>query len=261
MGALPLAALLALAPGASQHVTATLLAETDSVQPGRPLVVGLRLSMAPEWHTYWKNPGDAGLATRVEWRLPEGFSAAPLQWPRPERMPADPLMSYGYQGEVLLLTEIKTPAQLAAREIPLSARVSWLECREACFPGKATLELTLPVSTNPRPSPQQAEFRRSRERMPRAATGLKLDAALRGSSLFLTVGATPPPKQAYFFADTAGTVEHGAPQKAQPEGGLLRLTLERAPNAPPPSLLTGVLELDDRAYEIHLPLRAGAASK
>src|SRR5258706_12459774 len=56
----------------TEHVDAQLLAERTAAQPAKPITVGLQLRMAPEWHTYWKNPGDSGVPTRIQWILPEG---------------------------------------------------------------------------------------------------------------------------------------------------------------------------------------------
>jgi DsbC/DsbD-like thiol-disulfide interchange protein len=152
-------ALLALAapavagPPASKHVQASLLAEVESLQPGHPFSVGIRLQMAEGWHTYWRNPADSGLPTRMTWRLPEGFQAGPLQWPVPRRLAAPPLMSYGYEGEVLLPVVITPPQTLSpGSEVRLAGRVDWLECQEACIPGRAELELVLPVRAEAPPS-------------------------------------------------------------------------------------------------------------
>ncbi|HET6899806.1 MAG TPA: thiol:disulfide interchange protein, partial [Vicinamibacteria bacterium] len=64
-----LAPLATAAPPASKHVQPELVADVESIAPGRPFQAGLRLRMDPEWHTYWKNPGDSGLATRLTWKL------------------------------------------------------------------------------------------------------------------------------------------------------------------------------------------------
>ena len=72
--------------------------------PGKPTLVGLKLRMAQEWHTYWKNPGDSGLPTKIQWTLPEGWKAGEIQWPYPQPLPVGPLMNYGYDDEVVLLS-------------------------------------------------------------------------------------------------------------------------------------------------------------
>ena len=65
----------------TEHVEAQLVSDVKSAQPGKPLLVGLKLRMADQWHTYWKNPGDSGLPTRIHWQLPPGWKAGEIRWP------------------------------------------------------------------------------------------------------------------------------------------------------------------------------------
>ena len=133
-------------------VAASLVADTSVIVPGQPFQVGLRLRMAPGWHTYWQNPGDAGLSTTINWELPEGFTAGTIQWPVPLRIiePGD-IHAFGYKGETLLLVTITPPAQIDAREITLRARASWLVCEQICIPGSADVALTLDVGSEKQP--------------------------------------------------------------------------------------------------------------
>ncbi len=75
----------------TEHVEAQLLPERTHAQPGKPMTVGLRLQMIPHWHTYWKNPGDSGLPTRIKWTLPAGWTAGDIQWPHPKNLPVGAL--------------------------------------------------------------------------------------------------------------------------------------------------------------------------
>ncbi|MCE0522198.1 MAG: thioredoxin family protein [Methylacidiphilales bacterium] len=127
------------------HVTAELIPEKTLVEAGGPFDVILHLHMDPGWHTYWINPGDAGLATTIKWTLPSGFTAGPIQWPTPEKHPMGPLMTYGYEGDVYLLTTITPPDSPGSNvtKIDLKARASWLVCKEECIPGKGDLSLSL----------------------------------------------------------------------------------------------------------------------
>ena len=106
----------------TEHVEAELVADKSGAQPGKPALVGLKLRMEPHWHTYWKNPGDSGLPTRIQWVLPEGWKAGAIQWPYPNPLPVGPLMNYGYEDEVVLLTELTPPASATAGSFPLKAR-------------------------------------------------------------------------------------------------------------------------------------------
>src|SRR5687767_4797431 len=76
------------------NVTAELVGETETIRPGSPFTVGVSLRPAPDWHTYWQNPGDSGLATTVEWKLPAGMTAGELEWPHPVRLGKSPLVTF-----------------------------------------------------------------------------------------------------------------------------------------------------------------------
>lgn len=127
-------------------VTPSLVADTTAVVPGRPFKVGLLLQTVPKWHTYWEYSGDAGFPTEIKWALPPGFEAGPIEWPLPERLlePGD-IEVYAYGEKVLLLTTVTVPADVKETSVTLKADVAWLVCEEICIPGKAQLELTLPV--------------------------------------------------------------------------------------------------------------------
>src|SRR5437868_13004960 len=67
-------------------VQAKLLADVSAVVPGKPFTAGLLLHMVPNWHTYWKFPGDAGIATEIQWKLPDGWKVGEIRWPIPLKL-------------------------------------------------------------------------------------------------------------------------------------------------------------------------------
>ncbi len=142
------------AQSAQHPVSAELVSSVTAIVPSRAFDVGLRLEMEPGWHTYWEYSGDAGLATDIIWSLPEGFSAGPIQWP-PPRLTVEPgdIWAYGYKGEVLLVVKIVPPKDLKpGTDVTLSAKASWLVCKELCVPGSADVRLVLPVAETSAPS-------------------------------------------------------------------------------------------------------------
>jgi len=142
------AAIVHAAPVRTAHVEAELVSERAALVPGEPLTVALRLAMDRGWHTYWQNPGDSGLPTTLAWKLPAPLRAGPIQWPAPQALPVGPLLNYGYEGEVLLLTDIANTGEIgAAQTITLAARADWLVCKEVCIPEGADLTLVLPVAS------------------------------------------------------------------------------------------------------------------
>ena len=155
-------------PVTQPHVVAELIPETTAIEPGKPFDIALHLHMDPGWHTYWINPGDAGLATTIDWTLPPGFTAGPIQWPTPEKHTMGPLIIYGYGGDAYLLTTITPPKADLPQHFDVKAKAGWLVCQEECIPGKA--DLTLPLDSglmNLRlPINNTDFFAQARERMP-----------------------------------------------------------------------------------------------
>lgn len=144
----------AAAQASAAHVQAELLANVSAIQPGKPFLLGVRLSIDPGWHVYWKNPGDAGLPTRVKFTLPDGFTAGPLQFPTPRRF-AQPgnIVAFGYENSVMLLTKITPPQNLPPDfHGQFQADVNWLVCSTVCIPGKATVSLNLATSAASSPA-------------------------------------------------------------------------------------------------------------
>lgn len=129
------------------HTHATLLCDQQTITLNQTFEVGILLKMDKGWHTYYKDPGDSGLATRVQWTLPKGFVAGPIQWPKPKVIRVGGLISQGYEDEVLLITSIQAPATgyHSGQALRIEAEVEWLECRESCVPGSARLALPIKI--------------------------------------------------------------------------------------------------------------------
>lgn len=100
--------------------------------------VGILYKLKPHWHIYWKNSGDSGLPTKIEFTLPEGFEAGDLNWPLPKAFIREgDILDYGYENEVLLWSDIKIPPDFNKKSIPVSLKTKWISCEEICIPGKA----------------------------------------------------------------------------------------------------------------------------
>ena len=135
-------------PAHDQHVEAQLIAENLALTPGQNWVA-LRIKPDAGWHTYWRNPGDTGIPTQLNWNLPEGVSAGAIQWPYPQLHKLGDLAYFGYGDETLHLVQITVPAQLSgSKSLTLGAEAKWLVCADVCIPGKQQVSLTLPVSAS-----------------------------------------------------------------------------------------------------------------
>jgi thiol:disulfide interchange protein len=162
--------LWALAPlHAATATRISLLLEASLARPGDIVMAAVRLQMAPGWHSYWRNPGESGSATTLDWHLPEGITAGPIQWPVPKKDLTEDLTTYVYEGEVWLLVPLTVSSKLAAGPKLLKADVAWQECQRLCVLGKGEIEAVLEVGTETKPSAASPAFEAARARLPQPA--------------------------------------------------------------------------------------------
>jgi thiol:disulfide interchange protein DsbD len=201
--------LLGMAPVASgeaqvyegvELVHANLVADRTAVVPGQTISFGVLLDLAPGWHVYWRNPGDAGLATKLQWEWPEGWEASPVNWPVPRRIiePGD-LQVFAYKKQVLLWQQVRVPEDFTGSEATVRVRATWLVCEAICIPGAASLELTLPVETSAQPQ-NEALFAEYAAQLPQTGTPpFALDWRAQANGWQLTLSGEFP--GADFFPD------------------------------------------------------------
>ena len=251
------------APVRSPRATATLLADIAAVAPGEAFRLGLRLRLAPGWHSYWRNAGDAGAAPEVALDLPAGVTAGPIAWPAPERIPYGPLVSFGYQGEVLLPIPIDVAADFAGDSLTLHAEATWLVCAEVCIPEEGRFALTLPVAPSALASPIAAPlFEANAARLPRPAPWtIRAGASAGRASLALSGAGIGPAtvKEAFFFPAEPGVIDNTAPQPMLVRDGSLTLGLSLAPDAAPAALAGTLVLLDGGGQRAGFDLSAGIA--
>jgi len=181
----------------ADHLTAELRASVLSIEPGGTFDLALRFDHDEHWHSYWHNPGDTGLATKLKLTLPEGFSAGELEFPAPERINVGDLVNFGYEGRIQLLTSVRAPANLQPGEqIEIKAAASWLVCREECIPGRAQWTLSLVSAAAAEPSASASEIAAARALLPlqeRVAASF----ANVGSGFQLTLATAPSIPQVF----------------------------------------------------------------
>ena len=155
---------------AAHHTQAKLILDLDTARPDDTVMAGVDLKMEPGWHTYWKNPGEAGSATKIEWQLPPGISAGEIQWPLPEKIPPAEVTTYGYENEVVLLVPLKLASNLSVGPLNLAAKVSWLECKESCIPADQNVEALINIGSESKIAADFSTLDSWKNKVPRALT-------------------------------------------------------------------------------------------
>ena len=216
-------------PGAAKTVvsspqaTAEILAYTpDGVGVGKKLMVGLQITHAPEWHTYWKNSGDSGQPTEMQWTLPAGVGVGEVQWPIPKKIPIGRLANYGYEGTVLLavpleVSELYKPDVLA-QDLEVKLKAVWLVCRKECIPEEGDFAIKIPVKGSTALSRTAFEAAAAAQPRPIAnivsgAAGASGSVTIDGANLQVAVQSLPVNlrgKTLEFFPETADVIHTAA---------------------------------------------------
>lgn len=244
---IPLSSQAQLFGGGPAHVKTELISEVSELQPGQTAWMSVRLNMDDHWHIYWRNVGDTGLETAIEWNLPSGLTAGPIHWSYPERIVEDPLVIYGYHGQIDLLVPIKVSEALESGQIvKLEATVSWLVCAEVCIPGDSTLTLELPISAESQINEQTVElFADARSRLPLQQSDWQFSASQKDGYLLIQAKAPDWFKDSLgeieFYPYQTGFVKYAAEQKSEQQGALYTLQIPLTENAAIPDTVRGIL--------------------
>jgi thiol:disulfide interchange protein DsbD len=239
------------APVTSPRATVTVISGVEAVAPGQPFRIALRQRLAPGWHTYWSNPGDAGAAPELALTLPEGAEATPLAFPTPERIPYGPLVNFGYEGEVFFPVTITPPATLQPGEIfSVEAKAWWLVCEKICIPEEGLFSLSLPVAATPVPAAATAVLlRRAEAALPRPSP-FPVSVGFQGAQGAIALRAegieAAAIREAFFFPAEWGLLDNAAPQRLVVANGTLTLALARG-QGPVPGTVEGIVALTDSA--------------
>ena len=238
------------------YVRAELLAHApQGVAPGQPLWLGLQITHQPEWHTYWKNPGDSGLPTELVWTLPAGLDAGEIAWPLPRKIPIGTLANYGYEGTVLLPVPVTVASTFApgplAKDATIKLRASWLVCRKQCIPEEGEFTLQLPIQSTTALS--GAAFDAAAKAQPKpvlaGTNGIVPDSqaqvASDGNTLNVSVQGLPAAlrgKTLDLFPETAEIIDNAAPWPQAWNGSVWTATVPLSPQrSASPSLMPVVL--------------------
>lgn len=217
-----------------------LVSNVSAVQPGQTFYLGLWIQHDPGYHTYWSNPGIAGVATQLKPELPPGFTAGPLVYPPPDKVKMSILNVHGYERDVMVALPVTAPQELAGASATFPVRATWMCCRTTCNPGFANLSLTLPLATpadgSAPASAGSTEWKPLFDALlasqPPAATGwtftARKNSGITPETIALT--ATPPagvpaPEKPQFFSSDNLVCSHPDQHWKSGPGGTLTATL------------------------------------
>ncbi len=228
----------------AHHVSARIEAETRSPQAGGKATLAFVMTPQKGWHDYWINPGDAGGPLTVEWSLPTGVTAGPLQFPVPTPLNIGGFMNHIYETPHAILSDLTVSSSVpAGTKLPVKAKAMWFACSESlCVPEEAQFAVNLVAGGSATGS--EARFDTWRAALPSP-----LDRSGRyqvsGKSIALAIpfprGATTGP--VYFFPETKNVFRYAAAQKARRNGDWL--IVESEVESPPTGAIEGLLRIGE----------------
>jgi thiol:disulfide interchange protein len=262
--------LLVALPLQAATTKARLILPSDAIAPGQTILAGVHLKMAPGWHTYWRNAGDAGAPTEIEWSLPAGVTAGEIQWPIPEKTPFGELLTYGYHDNVVLLVPLTVASTAAPGVADLKAEVSWLECEVQCVKGDAEVAAKLTIGPGGKPTADAALIDSWKGKLPKPASDIPSTAQWvdgpAAEKRGVTIEWTPRNASATFdfYPYSAKTFAvAAATEVVSKDGGKVRLkkAVEKFEGDWPPHLDGLLVEKAGtksvEAYEVRIPIGTG----
>ncbi len=258
-------------PVQAANTQVRLLLAAETVRPGDTVLAGIHLHMNQGWHSYWKNSGQSGLPTTIEWKLPPGITAGSTQWPVPKKLFEPEQTTYTYENDSVLLVPLEISKDLAPGPLSLKARVDWLECNTQCINQHTSVEANLTVGSETKPSKERAFLETWREKIPKPATALLPTAWWeKGSAeqrpLIIEWKPAGSVSEADFFPATAEhfEVQHTTERLAAPAGKIRLRTLVKKSSGDWPKAVSGVLiekaGSEQRGYDAELVVAESSPS-
>ncbi len=245
----------------TDQVRAELLAfAPDGVGPGKQVWVGLQIAHQPEWHTYWKNSGDSGLPTVLEFKLPAGIDPGEIAWPTPKKIPIGTLANYGYEGTVLLPVPLTVAQTFNGTQLDIKLKAAWLVCKKECIPQEGDFALSIPAksSTAINAAAFQAAFDASPKPIKTNASQSSL-IEVAGNNIKISLRDLPAAltgKTLAFFPETGNVIEPAAKWTQAWQGNVwtaqVPLSGQRTES---PTVMPIVVALDKTAYRIEAPVK------
>ncbi len=244
----------------TEQVRAELLAwAPEGIEAGKPVWLGLQLAHQPEWHTYWKNSGDSGLPTVLEWQLPTGVTAGEIAWPTPKKIPLGTLANYGYEGTVLLPVPLTVAPGFNAQQLDIKLKAVWLVCRKECIPQEGEFSLSLPARGSTAASTALFQAALDAAPKPLAAGASQVDVQADSQLLKVSLSGLPAALQGKtlaLFPETSGVIEPAAAWQQAWQGAVWTAQLPLFKyRATTPARLPLVVTTNDAAYRIDAPVK------
>ena len=218
----------------SGHAEISLIKFKQSELTNNKNLIGIRMDMQKNWHTYWKNPGDSGGPIKVIWKTTENISIGDIKWPTPQLIPYEPLMTYGYKDFVIFPFEYSKNSD---KNSNIELNIDFLICDDVCIPEKAKIQTTL---NEIQEDPNLVEWN---NKVP--SIELPVLSKVKKGFLELRFSFNNPIESAIFFIENKDTVDHPAEQILIKEENNWLLKIPLLENTSPIETFSGSLSINE----------------
>lgn len=242
---------------------AKLVVDSYSPQNDSVISIGVLINLKDDWHIYWKNPGDSGLPTDIEFSLPNGITASEIKSPTPKIFSSEEIINYGYSHQILLISSLNIPKDYPQKDIFISAKLTSLICKDLCKAFDTTLTVTLDLSNKYFAKEDVSDlFKRTKKSLPQIKHNLKVTVNSKSDSVYIRLDKPDSLKlnlkSFEFYPYHAGVFKNKLNQVTISKRNFLELVLEPDPfRIDNPTVLNGIIILNENrteAFEINIPI-------
>ncbi len=219
-----------------KKTTASITPESSLVEPGDYFRVAFTLDLQPHFHSYYKNAGVIGDPPSVDWKLPEGFTAGDLIFPRPSAIKSEvggvAATIYGYEGKITYVARIEVGEDVeTGKELTISGTFNWQECDDrSCLMGNQEFSFTVTAGDEPTFIPEnEALFEAASKELPLDNSAWGAIATEKENQIRIEVlhpEGVEIKEPVYFFSSDK-QVDSQAPQEVEMKEGSVVLSLAR----------------------------------
>lgn len=210
------------------HAKVSVHFQTTTVRPGSEVEGIIQMSLDPDWHLYWKNPGETGLAPSFTWTLPPGVTIKEVLWPAPTLIHSGSNLFYGYEKNPKWIVRLAFDEKIEETALSVSLNVFWISCNGSCEPSNQQVTKTFAISKNAPPVPQNdATIIQAKELIPipLASAHVIVDREKFSIQLLIPNKAVEPLSSVIFFPEVQGLFSVDMLPSFQQQGENLTLIL------------------------------------
>lgn len=242
---------------------ARLVVDSFSPQKDSIISVGVLIKLKEDWHIYWRNPGDSGLPTDINFTLPNGVVASEIKFPTPKIFYSDEIINFGYDKEVLLIAELTVPKNYSEQYLNITAKLTSLICKDLCRSFDTTLTTTINLSQDFHPDKNIADrFALTRSTLPIIDENIKVSAIKQSNSVSLLLDKSNPAEikinSFQFYPYQELVFKNKLNHPINDLGKYLQIILEDDPfRIENPTEVKGIIILNDdktKVYKINIPI-------